>query len=146
MALGIQEVIIITRWIKNFGFVVLGFLLSSYFFLVNGYRVLEVGSQDWQQSIDSGVFSSPELLNTELYSNGYVLKITGVVNNPGKRAVPFVKVSADLINNHGQVYHKCSGFTDSVPSGSDISFKVHCANIKDIDYTNHASVNIYQDT
>mgnify|MGYP000718706628 CR=1 FL=1 len=136
----------INRWLKNFGFIALGFVLSAYLFLVNGHRVVEEGSTEWQQTIDSGVFAWPELLDTELYSNGYVLDITGIAKNPGKRSVPFLKVSADLINNEGLVYHKCTGFTESVPAGSEIQFKMHCANIKDIDYKSHASVKIYQDT
>ena len=102
------------------------------------------GSEEWNRLEAAGMIKNIEVSETELYSNGYVLQVVGLASNPHNSEY-FTKVSADLINKDGKVYHKCSGFSETIPAKSEIQFKFHCANIKDIDYTNHASTKIYTD-
>lgn len=102
------------------------------------------GTEEWKCLEAAGMIKNIEVSETELYSNGYVLQVVGLASNPFNSQL-ITKVSADLINNDGEVYHKCSGFSEPIPAKSETQFKFHCANIKDIDYKNHASVKIYTD-
>jgi len=136
----------LSRVQKYFSIVLVCVLAALCIFIYNAKqpKTLVKGSETWNRLEAAGMIKNIEISETELYSNGYVLSVVGLVSNPHNSEL-MTKVSADLINRGGKVYHKCSGFTESTPAKSETQFKFHCANIKDIDYKNHASVKIYTD-
>jgi len=119
-------------------------VLCIQFYNAKQPKVVVKGSDAWNRLEAAGMIKNIEVSETELYSNGYVLKVVGLASNPYNSEL-ITKVSADLINKGGKVYHKCSGFSEPIPAKSETQFKFHCANIKDIDYKNHASAKIYTD-
>jgi|GEM_PF-3301850 len=134
---------------KNGALVIIGFIASSYLFIVQGYKTeyVEPGSDRWYTLIQKGNFPQPlDISFSELRSNGYILEVYGTINNPRDKQATLVKVSTDLFDDNGNFFHKCEHWIPAVEAASSYNFKFHCANLSDVQYEKSNKVKVYVDS
>jgi len=133
---------------KNIVLITVGFLLSAYVFIVNGYKTeyIQPGSDRWYSMVQKGQIPRPiEVSFSEVRSNGYILEVYGTIKNPRSEPANIVKISADLFNKNGDFYHKCEHWIPVVSASSTYNFKFHCANLDEVKYKENYTYKVYID-